>query len=790
MHEALIQILDDAAAQGRSSLLEHEVYRFLQAAGCTVPRFFVLAPNEPPSADALRALGGDQVVVKVISERIAHKTDVGGVVLVPARPDAVRAAMQSMLEQIPARFAQWIARHHATHAATPASADPSDLAREVRASILGFMIVERVSLEGKGPGSELLVGLRHNREFGPVLTLGVGGVDTELLGAASKKGLAVVSASPILLDEHALLDVMRPTLAYRRLAGLTREARPLVQDDAIVDVLHAFRQIALALGSDGRSADSWTVTELEVNPFAAAAGRLVALDGLLKFRRSRELPPARPRDSLPSLLQPKSIAVIGVSTKALNMGRIILRNVLEAGFDHSHAYVVHPGAAELDGVRCVPTVRDLPERVDVFVLAVTAEQVADLMDEIVEHDRAVGVILITGGLGEKAGGETIEERIKGAVRRARGLARPFVINGGNSLGIVSRPGRYHTLFIPTNKLPLRADGKGNVAFLSQSGAYMISRMSKLAWLSPRYAVSTGNQVDLSVTDYLRYMTDDAALQTIAVYVEGFKDADGLAFASAARDAVSAGKDVVFYKAGRTTEGKSATSGHTASLAGEYDVCESIVRASGAFVARTFEEYLDLLKISSLLGAKQWSGRRLAAMSNAGYEAVGIADSVRGDGWDLRLASLRDDTRDRLREVLADGRLDALVDVRNPLDITPMANDQTHEDVVRAFLDDPEVDIVLCASVPLTPAMATLADGVPESQSILGTGSLPNRLARVLSSSAKPVAACIDSGLLFDPMARLLEESGVPTFRSADAAVRTLGLYADGRLRQRKAEQSR
>lgn len=783
MHEALNKILDNAAANGRSSLLEHEVYQLLETAGCTVPRMLLLKPDERPTPEALLALGGEHVIIKVVSEDIAHKTDVGGVARSAATPEAVFAATQAMMNDVPRRFVGWLGAHPDMVSESHHGLPPEAIETALRSSIRGFMVVELIPMEGKGPGSEVLFGLRHNREFGPVLTMGVGGVDTELLGAACKKGLAVVSASPLMLEAPSLLNLLRPTLAYKRLAGKTREGRVLVSDESILQVIRAFRNIALQAGADGRGPDAWTVTELEVNPFAACQGKLVALDGLLKFRRTRELPPARPQSSMRALLEPRSVAVMGVSAKGQNMGRIILRNLLDAGFDKQHVYVVHPTADTIDGIRCLRTPRALPERVDVFVLAVAADQVADLMDEIVEFDRAVGVILITGGLGEKAGGETIEARVRSAVVRARRENKPFVINGGNSLGVVSRPGNYHTLFIPTNKLPLRSDGKGNVAFLSQSGAYMISRMSKLAWLSPRYAASTGNQIDLSVTDYVKYVAQDPAVDTIAAYVEGFKDGDGLAFAIAVRDAVRLGKDVVFYKAGRTTEGKSATSGHTASLAGEYDVCEAIVRDAGACVARTFDEFLDLLKLSSLLGKKIWSGRRLAAMSNAGYEAVGIADSVRGDVWDLRLAGLESATKTRLARALADGKLDGLVDVRNPLDVTPMANDQAHEDVVRAFLDDPQVDMVLCASVPLTPAMATLDAGVAEAQSIRAPGSLPNRLGRIVGESAKPVVACIDSGSLFDPMAAMLEDLGVPTFRSADVAVRILGMFADSRLRR-------
>ncbi len=781
---AMQSILEQAAREGRSSLLEHEVYRFLAAAGCRVPRFELVPPGGALDAARLAALAGSggQVVLKVVSPQIAHKTDVGGVAMVAAEPAAVAAGVRAMLEEVPRRYARALSAAPG-HAPEPyrGLGGPA-LEAAIRADLRGILVVEKLALAGGGEaGAEVLLALRHNREFGPVLTAGVGGIDTELYGELCKKGLAVVSASAELLEPEQQLELFRGTLAYRRLTGRTRAGRRLLEDAAILRALAAFREVARRFGSDGPG-EGLVVSELEVNPFGVVGGELCVLDGLLKFRPRQALPAPRPLASLDALLKPKSLAVIGVSAKGMNMGRIILRNILEAGFDRAHAYVVRPDCAEVDGVRCVPSVKDLPERVDVLVVAVGAEQVPELMEELAEHDRAVGVILIPGGMGEKEGGAGLEDRVRAAIGRARTAGRGLVANGGNCLGIVSRPGRYHTLFIPQEKLPLREDGRANVAFISQSGAYMISRMSNLDWLSPRYAVSTGNQVDLTVADFLSHLAGDPEVRTFAVYVEGFKDGDGLAFARAVQRVVQSGRDVIFYKAGRTAEGKTATSGHTASLAGDYDVCEAIVQRAGAHVARTFGEFQGLLKISSLMGGKRWRGRRLAALSNAGYETVGIADSLRGDGWSLELARLSEETRGKLAKALADSKLDALVGVRNPLDLTPMAGDGPHEEAVRAFLADPGVDVVLCATIPLTPAMATLAEGVPEEQSIRAAGSLVSRLQRLAPEAQKPIIACLDSGRPYDPMARGLEEAGIPCFRSADEAVRTIALYAGTRAR--------
>ena len=147
---------------------------------------------------------------------------------------------------------------------------------------------------------------------------------------------------------------------------------------------------------------------------------------------------------------------------------------------------------------------------------------------------------------------------------------------------------------------------------------------------------------------------------------------------------------------------------------------------------------------------------------------------------MRLAEFSPQTTERLRDALRSARLDALVEVHNPLDLTPMADDAAHEAALRAFIDCDAVDAILRATVRLTPAMQTLFADTDAALAELARDSLVGRLARLAQQTDKPIAVSIDSGHLFDPMARALESLGLPVFRSADTAVRALGRYAASR----------
>lgn len=768
-----------AIAEGRNRLFEHECYQLLEAIGAeATPRHrFIPADRAPVQAD-LDGIPGGRVVIKIVSPDIVHKTEADGVRVVDNDLTAVVNACASMLRESPIAHAEYLAVRN-DGSATP---DIAELRRRVR----GVLICQFVEPDARGFATELFVGVRQTAEFGPVITAGLGGVEMETLARETHKGAAVAIAPTGLVDGARFFELFRQTLSYRRLSGAMRGSGRLIADEVLVDCFQATINLANHFSELNHGAD-YRLTEFEVNPFTATGGRLAPLDGVCVFEPCHSTIDSRPIGKIDGLLRPKSAAIIGVSASSMNMGRIILGNMIGGGFEPDRITVIRPEVAEIDGVRCVESISELGDKVDLFVVAVGAAQVPGVLNDLIDNDAANAVILIPGGLGEKEGSEELARALKAKIRAAHETddGGPVFI-GGNSLGVISHPGRYDTMFIPETKLPKsRGDHRRSACFISQSGAYIIANLSRMPWFDPAYALSIGNQIDLTAADLLSHIKNDPEIDVFAVYMEGFQPGDGLRFAQAVRDTVDMGKDVVFYKAGRTSAGRSATAGHTASVAGDYAVCEAAIAEAGAFVADDFEEFSDLLRLSMAFRGKSIHDRRLAAMSNAGFESVGMADSIECGRSRLRLATFADDTRDALASILSDARLHGLVDVKNPFDVTPMADDATFARLVDTILADHAVDVMAVGIVPLTPALQTLAPGQGHRESVHSDRSIARLLPKVAADHDTPVVAIVDSGTLFDPMVGVLEAGGLPVFRAADRAVRVLCRWVDVRLRREK-----
>ena len=401
-----------------------------------------------------------------------------------------------------------------------------------------------------------------------------------------------------------------------------------------------------------------------------------------------------------------------------------------------------------------------------------ADRGADqVVQEIVEKRRARTVTLIAGGFGETEGGREAEGRIRAALAEShRAPDGGVLLNGGNCLGIISLPGRYNTFFIPPHKLPVREGPGRGLASVSQSGAYLVSQISNLdRVVQLRYAISFGNQMDVTVSDYLAYLEGDPGTRVFAVYLEGFQRGDGERFLDAVRRITASGRHVLFYKAGRTREGSAAAASHTASAVGDYEVCEELARAAGAVVASSLDQFEDDVTTFTLLEGRLAAGRRVAVLSNAGFEATAAADTLHG----MELADLAGaDPGARSPRSCPPG----IVDVHNPVDATPVTPTEKYVAIARALAEDPGVHALVVAGVPATPFLDSLGRGEGHREDVEGEQGLATLLARFFRDTTKPVVFSVDSGALYDPLVAAMRRAGLPTFRRVDRATRALARF--------------
>ena len=750
---AVTSVVDAVAREKRTALLEHEVYAILAAAGAIAPpRHILVRSGQSVTAEVLSRFETERIVLKLVSPEVIHKSDANAVVFV-ARDQGLVARETDQL----------IARHQS-------------LGRRVE----GVLLVEYVEHGDSGFGGELFVGVRHTREFGSVIAAGLGGVDTEFLAAKLRPGIAVAKAVIAETTPRAFLESFRRTAAYEILSGKVRGHRQIVSDAELLRCFSAFMAIARALASSAHA--ELRLAEMEVNPFAFRRQAMIPLDGRGRLEPITQPAPPRPAARIRSLIEPASIAIMGVSAKRRNFGRIILENTLRSGFSREHLFIVRKGEP-IDGVPCVPRIADLPGQIDLLVMAAGVPDMPSFVQEVIDSGKVGSVILIPGGFGETRQTDDAAQRSRRAIERSHGRSSDGpVFLGGNCIGVRSCPGRFDTFFIQSDKLPPRGpQAPRRLALICQSGAFIVSRLSNLPLLDPSIAVSLGNQIDLTVADLLSVIADRPDIDVIGVYMEGFRDLDGAAFLRATSRAVDTGKVIVFYKAGRTDAGRSATMGHTASIAGDYDVCDAAIAAAGAIVVDTFKEFEQVIELAVFLHQKEVNGRRIGAITNAGFEAVGMADATIGMRYQVTMPALTESTRRTLSGVLEAHRLTSLVNLRNPLDLTPMASDDAYDGCLATFLDAGEFDAAIVSMVPLTPELLTGQDEIASSLSI------GNRIVDWARTASKPLIAVVDSGRLFDPLADLLRAGGVPVFRTSDQAIRSFGRYLCHRVERVSAK---
>ena len=653
----------------------------------------------------------------------------------------------------------------------------SELNRQEIEALLGTLevtLIGEVEAAAAASSGELRLSLHHSREFGMVISATAAGLDGALDASLFRKGRASAQALAELSSDADFLQRFQQTLAYQKLRLRAQQRHEAAPDAQLVLLFE--RMLALAADT-AQALQNFDLTLM------LRQGKFFATDA--KCTTSAAAPQRLPRPiaKIDKLLHPATIGLIGVSGSGMNFGRIILRNLVGSGYPKTQLTIIRPDDTEIDGVPCVASLTALAHKLDLLIVAVAADAVYGLVDEIIASGNVESVMLIPGSLGETKKSREPAAALAHRINAAHGLSGggPIFL-GANCLGVVSHPGHYDSWFIPLERLPKpQKKPERNSVMLSQSGAFMITRLSQNPWLDPRYMLALGNQTDLTHGDLLSYFAVQAEIETLGVYIEGFKDGDGLHFAQAVRSAVLAGKQVVVYKAGKTAPGAAGVMGHTASIAGDPALFEAVLRQAGAIVAEDINSFDDLFYIAGALHHKK-VGKRLGAISGAGFEAVGMADATQSDSFSMQMGELQDATVKRVEEILLAKKLAALVEVRNPIDINPGADDEAHLQITEAFLSDPAIDAVVVGLDPTAPMVRALVESkLRPGYDLSDAKSTVHLMPVLVANTDKPIIGIIDGGRLYDAMAERLMDQGVCVFRNCARGTRALVQYTEARL---------
>jgi acyl-CoA synthetase (NDP forming) len=693
------EVIAAAVTQGRGTLDEWESKELLAGYGIAVPEGGLAHDEDEAVAIAVRLDG--PVVVKAIGAGISHKTERGLVALNLVGEELVRAAARSLLALTEGEGAA--------------------------------LLVERMVRGSR----ELMIGMKRDPLFGPVIIFGVGGVFAE---AHKDFALGVTPLED--RDIEGMLDGFRAKALLGGFRGL-----PPVDRASLVTAIRALERIA---------ADHPAVSEIDVNPLIAVDGSPVAADALVILdpaagrgaHASVPGPHAASTPDLTPLFAPRAVAVVGASEDAAKWGGSLLRNLIEGDFA-GPIYPVNGRGGTVRGLSAYASIADLPETPDLALIAVGAAHVNGVIEQCGEIGIPVAVVVAAGFAEAGEEGAAAEAELVETARRAG-----VTLIGPNCMGLLATHSRLHAVGF----LELRPE-PGGLSIMSQSGnigVQLITRAERRGIGIDKY-VSVGNQASTSALDVLDALGDDPQTTAALVYLEG--TGDGRRFLDVMRR-ITPKKPVVVLRGGLTEYGRRAAASHTGAMAGSADVFMAAARQTGCLVRTGPDESMDLALCLSALPLP--AGRRVAVMTLGGGWGVLAADEVARN--DLELAPLEPGVLAALDELLPGYWCRS-----NPVDLVSAITPDLASHALTVLAESASVDAVVVLGILRSPSTGWTSDdpvaaGVPGGP---GRGSFNEaeiafleRVTELMASTGKPIicvplrpleAATFPGGERYDPV---------------------------------------
>ncbi len=592
--------------------------------------------------------------------------------------------------------------------------------------------VKGVLLEKMVPnGVELIVGLQNDSQFGPSIMVGLGGIYTELFKDVSFRVL------PVTKNEAAkMLESLRGKDILKGFRG----SKPIDLDmlsQAIVNIG------TLGVDMAGK------YESIDFNPVVVYPDSYYVVDAkiILKDKSSDDaISTANPDSSYMDLFfNAKSVALIGASPEVGKIGNSVMESLVK----HDYKGKVYPvnakGYPEIMGVKAYKNLMDIEDPVDVVIVTVDLKFVPDLLVECGKKN-IHNMVIISGG-GKELGGEraAIEKRVQDLSRELK-----VRIIGPNCIGIFNGENRLDCAF--QGHLRMLRPKQGNVSFLSQSGTVGIAFMETSDTFGLSKMISYGNRSDVDEADMIHYLAQDPSTNVIGLYVEGL--GDGRKFMNSAKNVIKQyQKPIVVFKNGRSTKGAKQAASHTGSLGGSFAVISGAFEQTGIISVDSYEE------LTSALKALTWQpvpkGNKIAMVTNGAGPIIAAIDNF--ERLNLELAQLSDQTMKSFKE-----HYPATYVIGNPCDVTGSASADDYRFAIQAFLDDPNVDIVM-------PWFVFQDDPLEE--------KIVDILGDFQKQKKKPILIGAMGGPFTEKISKKIEDFNIPVYQSVITWITAAGSLA-------------
>lgn len=452
---------------------------------------------------------------------------------------------------------------------------------------------------------------------------------------------------------------------------------------------------------------------------------MTVLDKAEPAVRNREL-------DLDRLFEPRGIAVVGASE---NMGRIGGQPIFaltEFGYAGG-IYPINPKYPEIKGLRCYPSLADVPDPCDVALIAVPAKAVPGAIVDCGQRGIAFAVVL-SAGFREVRGGAEMQRQLDEAIATS-GVR----VVGPNCQGLLNIEKDVYCGF--GAPFQYRHPNAGSVALVTQSGGfgYAVLGLAEAAGLGFNCVVSTGNEADIDTLDLIDYLLDRESVDVVATYMEGVRD--GRRLLALGEKARRLGKPIAVWKVGNSRTGKAAAASHTANLSAGYELYRAAFRHPGFVAVRDVDDLVDVAK--GFLHRRPPKGNRVGVISISGGAGVLLADRCEELG--LALPSLSESSLAELRTFMPE-----FASIANPIDVTAQIFNELpmFRRVLGTVLADPQIDQVIVYNASIQGATAErlaneLADIAKQTDKpmLIGSSAPPGKATAALEILAKANLPC-------------------------------------------------